>query len=126
MINPMNTFKSQYKKLCLLFVKYSPILQTILLWIYIILCLLGLRSRWVELTLSCSLLSFIRLISASVALDFCVLHRAFIVYNFITYLLIIIYGIYGNLLFLVFMRYIMLFIGFFLFIILYIKIHNNK
>lgn len=109
------------KKLCVVFVKYSPIIQTMILMIYVLMCYLDLRNKWIEFYFSCSLFSYFRLISASIALDFCVLHRCFITYNAVAYMLITIYNIYGDSQFLEFMRLLMIFIGILLFISLLFK-----
>lgn len=113
------------KKLCVIFVKYSPIIQSLMLLMYVLMCYLGIRNRWIEFLFSCSLFSYFRLISASIALDFCRLHRYFITYNAVVYVFITIYNIYGDSMFLKVMRLLMLFIGILLFTSLYIKLNKN-
>ena len=83
------------KKLYLITLKYLPLIQTIVLLLYILLPDIGVCKYLVELIFGCSIISGIRIATASKVLGFCKLHRIIIYYNCYSYIVIKLKQIFG-------------------------------
>ena len=83
------------KKLYIISLKYIPLIQTLVLILYIALPDLGKLKYILELIFGCSIVSGIRITTASKVLGFCKLHRIVILYNCYSYIVIKLKQIFG-------------------------------
>lgn len=83
------------KKIYLISLKYMPLIQTLVLILYIALPDLGQLKYVLELIFGCSIVSGIRIATASKVLGFCKLHRVIILYNCYSYIVIKLKQIFG-------------------------------
>lgn len=117
------------KKLYLISLKYIPLVQTTVLILYMLLLSLWDYRYLIELIFGCSIVSGLRLISASKVLGFCKLHRIIIWYNCISYILIKVHQIIGNIKILDLIKPLHILIGVFLLlyaIIFKVILNNNQ
>lgn len=68
---------------CVLIMLFHPFICGVLFWIHTLFLLFGVNIHVAEFIGSCSLFVFTILLIASYAYDFCLLHRLFLVYNYI-------------------------------------------
>lgn len=83
------------KRLYLISLKFMPLIQTLILILSIMFEINGTMKYYIDLLFGCSIISGLRLLTASKALNFCTLHRLIIVYNCYTFAVIKLRQIYG-------------------------------
>ena len=83
------------KRLYLISLKFMPLVQTLILILSMMFEINGTIKYYIDLLFGCSIISGLRLLTASKALNFCTLHRIIIVYNCYTFAIIKLRQIYG-------------------------------
>lgn len=84
-----------FKRLYLISLKFIPLIQTLILILSIIFEVNGVLRYYIDLLFGCSIISGLRLLTASKVLNFCTLHRLVITYNCYTFVVIKLRQIYG-------------------------------
>lgn len=83
------------KRLYLISLKFMPLIQTLILILSIMFEINGTMKYYIDLLFGCSIISGLRLLTASKVLNFCTLHRLIIIYNCYTFAVIKLRQIYG-------------------------------
>ena len=117
-------------KVCVLFIKYIPIISAMILMLYVSSLIHGRhtenKSMIIENTVTMSIVPTVGTLIISKNLGFCKLHRCFIVYTYAVTTCIVYEGAIGFGVWLTPMRYLMLTIGILLFICLGFHIKKHK
>lgn len=113
-------------KLLINCIKYFPIIGALCMLIHCILLLIGIESSIFHFTFGFSIVGSLLLLLASYVLNFCALHRLFIIYDFIMEFCINYENYFGFGIYLLSARFLMALIGIILFILFFMNITKFK
>jgi hypothetical protein len=115
--------KTQYK-LTLLFLKYIPVIMFLLMWLYMICAVFSIPLAFSSTIVGCSLLPTLLIFALSSVFQFCWVHKTLTIYAFIADVLINLNKLIGFGSAVLFLKWIMVIVGFIIFLILLFKINK--
>lgn len=115
--------KTQYK-LTLLFLKYIPVIMFLLMWLYMICAVFSIPLAFSSTIAGCSLLPTLLIFALSSVFQFCWVHKTLTIYAFIADILINLNKLIGFGSAVLFLKWIMVIVGFIIFLILLFKINK--